>query len=387
MQSAAPERFRLICALCNTPATDAEAAACVRCGGTTVLSYHPPSGRPAAGSASGVWRYREWLPVRDADRLVSLGEGATPLVRLGRWAKRIGLAEVYAKLEFAGPTGSFKDRGSTVLLTHALAGGATHLVEDSSGNAGASMAAYAARAGIACTVYAPAAAPLSKLRQIAAYGAELVAVEGTREAVAEAAMLAGREPGAYYAGHNGNPYFVEGTKTFAFELIEAFGPSAVEHVVIPVGGGSLLWGCARGFSEWQAAGLCERLPKLHAVQSTGCMPIVAAYEAGAPLPLPVDRTPTIAGGITIEHPARGAVILRAVRESGGRAVAVSDAEIREAQRRLAELEGIFAEPTSAAAFAGLSRLAASGAIHPSERVVVAVTGSGLKDTEGMGSGQ
>lgn len=375
---------RLRCSLCSNPAADAEATQCPRCGGPTVLAYEALPREAPAAAASGLWRYRAWLPLAAEDVAISLGEGSTPLVRLGRWARRAGLDDVYAKLEYAGPTGSFKDRGASVLISHALASGATHLIEDSSGNAGASMAAYAARAGIACTVYAPASAPLGKLRQIAAYGARLVAVEGSREAVAGAAIAAGLAPGAYYAGHNTNPYFVEGAKTFAFELVEALGRRGPDHVIMPVGGGSLYWGSALGFKQWREAGLCDRLPRLHVAQARGCMPLVAAFERGVPEPLPVERSATIAGGITIEHPARGALILRTLAETGGSAVAVDDAEILAAQHELAEMEGIFAEPTSAAAFAGLARLAADGVLRRDESVVVAVTGSGLKDPDAGG---
>ena len=377
--TAALPRWRLACALCAAACQDSETTSCPHCGGPTVLAYEALAGRQSPSRGAGLWRYHAWLPITSVAQIVTLGEGGTPVVRLNRWARRIGLDEVYAKLEFAGPTGSFKDRGSTVVVSHAVAAGATHLVEDSSGNAGASMAAYAARAGIACTVFAPAAAPPSKLRQIAAYDARVVAVEGSREDVAAAAVAAGREAGAYYAGHNANPYFVEGTKTFAFELVETFGRQGPDHVVMPVGGGSLLWGCALGFAQLQEAGLADRRPSLHAVQATGCMPLVAAYEQGATGPIAVQRTPTVAGGITIEHPARGELILRSLRETGGSAVAADDSEILRAQRDLAALEGIYAEPTSAAAFAGLTHLAASGAIKASESVVVAVTGTGLKD--------
>jgi threonine synthase len=156
---------------------------------------------------------------RRHESTVHLGEGRTPLVLLRRWGTRHGLGDVYAKLEFAGPTGSFKDRGAATLVSAAASAGATRLVEDSSGNAGAAVAAYAAHAGLACTIFAPASAPAQKLRQIAAYGAELVRVEGPREAVTAAAARAAREdPGAYYASHNTNPLFVDGCKAFAHEL-------------------------------------------------------------------------------------------------------------------------------------------------------------------------
>ena len=169
----------------------------------------------------GLWRHEGAFGVRDPARAVTLGEGDTPLVPLPRWGAAHGLRRVYAKLELANPTGSFKDRGMTVLVTLAREAGARHLVEDSSGNAGASAAAYAARAGMRCTVYAPAGAPPAKLRQIRAYGAELIPVPGPRSAVADAARSAAGAPGSYHVSHNDNPRFVDGNRSFAYELLEA----------------------------------------------------------------------------------------------------------------------------------------------------------------------
>src|SRR6266545_4591617 len=171
---------------------------------------------PARG---GIWRHGNRLPAAQTIRRISLGEGDTPLVHLPRWGAAHGLDAVYAKLELSNPTGSFKDRGMVALVATALEGGARHIVEDSSGNAGAAAAAYAARAGMTCTVYAPAAAPAAKLRQIRAYGAELVMVPGPRSAVSDAARAAGARPGGYHVAHNDNPLFVEGNKTFGFELL------------------------------------------------------------------------------------------------------------------------------------------------------------------------
>jgi len=229
-----------------------------------------------------------------------------------------------------------------------------------------------------CHLFAPAATPAPKLGQMRAYGAEVTLVQGARERVEEAAQLEGRLPGAHYAGHNANPYFVEGMKTLAFELAESFDGLGPDHVVMPVGGGSLFIGCGLGFAGWQEQGLLAHVPKLHLVQAAGCMPLVAAFAAGALRAAPIERRPTVAGGIEIERPARDALILETLRHSGGSAVAVEDAAILAAQRDLAELEGIFMEPTSAAAFAGLSALVVEGLIEPGERVVVVVTGSGLK---------
>jgi threonine synthase len=329
------------------------------------LRPDPPGPRPLApgGDRGGVWRFRDWLPVSDDRHVVSLGEGDTPVVALPRW----GGPGVFAKLEHFAPTGSFKDRGMTLTVSHAKELGATAIVEDSSGNAGASAAAYAARAGMRATIYAPASAPEAKLRQIASFGAEVIKVLGPRDAVTDAAIAAARKGDAYYVGHNVNPFFSFGMTTFAYELPE------VEHVVMPAGGGSLYVGCWLGLKLMGA-----KMPRLHLVQPTGCAPIVAAQAAGADEPAAVERRPTIAGGAEIERPARGGQMLEALRESGGIAVAVDDAALVEERRRLARLEGIDVEPTAALALAGFVELRRRGVIRSEERVLVVTTGVGLK---------
>jgi threonine synthase len=340
---------------------------------------------PLTVNEPGLWRHARWLPPVATPHRVSLGEGDTPLVALPRWGASYGLTRVYAKLEFANPTGSFKDRGMAVLVSLALAGGARHLVEDSSGNAGAAAAAYAARAGMTCTVYAPAAAPPAKLRQIRAYGAELVLVPGPRSAVAAAARTAGGRPGAYHVSHNDNPVFVAGNKTFAFELAEALTPlgpdSATWHVVIPTGGGALLCGAWQGFQQWTGGGQMapEQRPRLHAAQAAACAPIAAAWEGGLDHSAPIVRRSTVCGGIEIEQPARGGEILVSLRASGGSAIACEDDAILAERDRLAQLEGLYVEPTSAAALAATAALARRATITPHEIVVVALTGTGLKD--------
>jgi threonine synthase len=338
-----------------------------------------------ARDESGLWRHARWLPAVAPPHRVSLGEGDTPLVALPRWGAAHGLERAYAKLEFANPTGSFKDRGMAVLVSVALAGGARHLVEDSSGNAGAAAAAYAARAGMTCAVYAPAAAPAAKLRQIRAYGADLVTVPGPRSAVADAARAAGTVPGAYHVSHNDNPVFVAGNKTLAFELAEALPrlePGDVPwHVLIPTGGGALLCGAWQGFQQLVEAGHLapERRPRLHAAQAAACAPIAVAWQGGLDRPAPISRRPTVCGGIEIERPARGGEILAAARASQGSATACEDGAILAERDRLAQLEGLYVEPTSAAALAAAADLARRGTIAPHEVVVVALTGTGLKD--------
>ncbi len=351
---------------------------CGACRGLLVVELPRPDALSAIDShRRGLWRYRAFLPVDDAAAIVTLGEGATPVVRLDRWAAHHGLREVYAKLEHLNPTGSFKDRGVAPLVARVRELGLERIVEDSSGNAGASTASYAARAGVACTIYVPAAAPRNKVTQIERAGARVVPIAGNRAAVTSAALADVDATGAYYAGHNANPYFAEGMKTFAFEVLEEFAARLPTHLVFPVGGGSLYWGCFEGLRLWHPAP--SWLPRLHMVQPAGCAPLVAAHVARSDEPLAVERRPSLAGGMEIERPPRGRLLLRALRESGGAAVAVEDAEILSERRRLGALEGLDVEPTSAATFAGLVALVRQGFVRADESVLVAVTGSGLKD--------
>lgn len=379
----------LLCSECGSHFSPEDPIwACPSCGSLLEIPLAPSSLEAAARSellmaardpsAHGVWRYARFLPL-DSPRAVSLGEGDTPVVRLEALGREVGLLHLYAKLEYFSPTGSFKDRGATALVSKAKELGVTRLVEDSSGNAGASIAAYCARAGIEASIYVPASAPAAKKAQIAFYGAEVVAVEGTREAVTEAALERCRREGAYYGSHNWNPFFLEGTKTFAYEVAARFDFAPPEHLVMPVGNGSLFLGAWKGFRELQSMGVVDRLPRLHVAQATGCMPIVDAFQRGLGRTEEIPTSPTVAGGISIGRPSRGHRVLRALRETGGGAAAVTDEEILHYQRLLASLEGIFCEPTSAAAFAGLPPLVRQGSINPEERVLVAVTGSGLKD--------
>lgn len=380
--------FTLLCSECRRAVSPDEPIwSCPSCGSLLEiqidLSGLAPEAadllRGAAGEpAMGVWRYSALIPV-DGDARVSMGEGDTPVVHLAALGRQVGLPNLYAKLEYYSPTGSFKDRGATVLISKARELGVGLLVEDSSGNAGASIAAYCARAGIEAGIYVPASAPVAKKAQIAVYGAEVVAVEGTRDDVTEAALERCRRDGAYYGSHNWNPFFLEGTKTFAYEVATRFRFDPPEHLVVPVGNGSLFLGSWKGFRELRDLGLVGSLPKLHVAQAAGCMPIVHAFQRGLDRTEPIPTAPTVAGGISIGRPSRGHLILRVARESGGGAAAVTDEEILRYQRSLASLEGIFCEPTSAAAFAALPHLVEQGSIDPAERVLVAVTGIGLKD--------
>ena len=326
-----------------------------------------------------VWRYARALPV-EVDRAVSLGEGWTPLLP-GEWHG----APAHYKLEFMMPTGSFKDRGTTVLVSHLKSLGVTRVLEDSSGNAGASLSAYAAAAGLTCRILVPETASYPKIAQIAACGADVVTIRGSRQEVAEAALRQTADPGdpIFYASHNWHPFFVEGTKTLAYELWEQSGFRAPDNLVVPLGYGSNVLGAERGFDELLRAGEIARRPRLFGVQAAHCAPYAAAFREGVEHLVPTPVRPTMAEGIATPRPTRVAEVLRAVRETGGTVVAVEEAEIVPALRDLAR-RGLYVEPTSAVAAAGLTRLLASGVIRPQEHTVLVLTGSGLKASATIG---
>ncbi|MEV1329725.1 pyridoxal-phosphate dependent enzyme [Micromonospora costi] len=311
-----------------------------------------------------LWRYAAMLP---AVPPVTLGEGGTPLVQV-----RVPEGEFLAKLEFLSPTGSYKDRGTALVVSHLRALGIEEAVEDSSGNAGASLAAYAAAAGVRARVFVPAHAGAGKKRQIAELGAVVVVVVGGRGAAAAACR---RETGAAaYASHCWNPLFLSGQSTCAWEIWEQLDGSAPEAVVCPVGQGNLFLGLARGFAALRRAGLVAAVPRMYAVQSTACAPVTQAWRAGWPQPVAVEEGVTIAEGILSSRPVRGDEILRVLRRTGGAAVVVADDEVRAAQRHLRGA-GLSVEPTSAVAVAALPLLRDQIA---GAQVVVPLTGSGLK---------
>jgi threonine synthase len=326
-------------------------------------------------SRYSVWRYAKALLVNAADA-VTMGEGWTPLV-CGEWDG----APVAYKLEFMMPSGSFKDRGMTVMVSYLKSRGIDHVLEDSSGNAGASLSAYAAAAGMRCCILVPETASYPKIAQIAAYGADVVTIRGSRQDVAEAALRYAKQ--IFYASHNWQPFFVEGTKTLAYELWEQLGFRAPDNIVVPLGYGSNILGCERGFAELRRNGEIDRVPRLFGVQAANCAPYHAAWQAGVGHLVPSAVTPTVAEGIASSKPTRVAEVLTAVRDSGGAIAAVSEEEIVAALGRIARL-GFYVEPTSAAAAAGLSQLLRSGAIGKDQTTVLVLTGSGLKASERIG---
>lgn len=335
---------------------------CPVCRGPWDLDFTAGPVRPTG--VNSLWRYDGALPL--ASPVTTLGEGRTPLVPLS--------PHVSAKLDFLMPTLSFKDRGAVMLAELALRLGperAARVLVDSSGNAGTAVAAYCARAGLPCTVYVPEATSPKKTEQIAAHGARLRRVPGDREATAVAARQAADEPGTFYASHVYNPYFLHGTKTYVYELWEDLGGRLPEEIVVPVGNGTLLLGAALATAELYANGLIGARPALVAVQAEAVSPLAEAFHAGAEELLGAARAAgTLAEGIAIPNPPRARQILRAVRESGGTFLTVSEDRLRAAQRDLAG-RGLFVESTGVACWAAVGDRTSGSAVVP-------LCGAGLK---------
>jgi threonine synthase len=322
-----------------------------------------------------LWRYAASFPIPGA-KPVSMGEGCTPLVE-HPW--RGGRA--HFKLEWFAPTGSFKDRGASAMISALRQQGVTRVLEDSSGNGGAAIAAYAAAAGIKAKILVPASTQPGKTVQIRAYGAEVELIPGTRQDTSnEAERQAER---IFYASHNWQAFFLQGTKTLAYELWEDLGFRSPDNVLIPTGAGSNVLGCDIGFGELLRCGEIKRLPRLFAVQPLNCAPLCASFASGAEGYVPVKTLPTIAEGTAIAKPVRTREVLAAIRRSGGAAVSVTEQEIVEATNDLAR-SGLYVEPTSASAAAALSGLVRQGVIRPEETTVVVLTGTGLKATQRIG---
>ena len=362
--------MKFVCASCQSiyPAS-ARLWRCPQCGGPFELAERRPFRADAiAPHDHTLWRYRAMLPLSEGESAVTMGEGMTPLasaVYAGRPVK--------FKLEYLSPTGSFKDRGTTVLVSKLRAWGVERAADDSSGNAGASFAAYCARAGIAAEIFTPAYASPAKLAQIEIFGARLNKIEGAREKATEA-VEAATAAGLVYGSHAWSPFTLEGTKTVAYEIWEQLGARVPDVFVSPIGQGSLFLGAYRGFKDLLAAGVISKLPRLIGVQSLACAPIVEALRQGLAHAAPIVKQASVAEGISLAHPVRDAEILRAIRETGGGAIAVSDEDTLAARLELARL-GLYVEPTSGVVGAALKRLSLDGV------VVAVLTGNGLKSPQ------
>ena len=318
-----------------------------------------------------IWRYQAALPVK-IEHPISLGEGCTPLIP-GHYDSQ----PCRFKLEWFSPTGSFKDRGTSVMLSWLKQQGIKAICEDSSGNGGASVAAYGAAAGMAVTVLVPASTQPAKIAQIRAYGANVVLVPGPREATEAAAIQLASE--LFYASHNWHPFFLQGTKTIGYEIWEDLGFKAPHNIVIPGSAGSNLLGCHIAFRELLAAGEIEHLPRLFLSQPAHCAPVHASLQAGIDDFVAMDFKPTIAEGTAIKRPIRLQEMLQAIRETRGDTVAIEESEILKASFELART-GLYVEPTCAHAAAAFGKLLEANQISADEETIIILTGTGLKAT-------
>ncbi len=353
----------LVCGTCGTMAKALDWR-CGSCGGALELAGLPAfeADKIDAGDFS-LWRYAEILPVQ---RSFSLGEGTTPMVPV-----TLAAGDFSAKLEHLNPTGSFKDRGTALMLNHLAAHCARDVIDNSSGNAGSSLAAYAGAAGLRARVFVPAATAVeSKKRLIRSFGGAIIE---SHNPLADVIAAAER---ATYASHAWNPYFVLGQQTAAWEIWEQLGRRAPEAVATPVGHGGLFLGFYRGFKALREARLIERLPRMIAVQSAGVDPIVRGWEARAKQPPRIKAGQSVADGILVDDPVRGEQILSALHDTGGFALRVENGAILTAQRAM-QRAGHIIEATSAVPVAALQKIRER--IGISAHLVIALTGSGLKD--------
>lgn len=376
--------FSMICHGCGTEAECSVSGACGVCGEPMSIRVNtrPPEDvfrvRPC-----GMWAYADALPIARADCVVSLGEGATPLVDAPRLAARLGAERLLFKNEMANPTGSFKDRQISVGISHARELGMNTVAAVSSGNVACATAAYAARAGMRAILFAHGHAAAGKLAQATAFGGTVVRVDTpSARAVFDLCIEACRAFGWYHLSTAGmyEPFNVEGAKTIAYELFQQTDGELPEWIVAPVGGGGLLGGVWRGFLDLQRWGLIGRMPRLAGIQASGCAPLKKAIDHGTPfletLREPWPNPKTVAGGIADDILFDGHTVLPAIRATDGMAIAVDDDVILAGQRELAITEGLLCEPTSAVVVAALRPLLA---VHPRARIACVLTGSGMKD--------
>jgi threonine synthase len=373
--------WTLECSGCGaTAAADGLPNVCPSCGAPWLVRYSRSFDLPLRGqlAGAGMWRYRALMPLRHNEQPVTLGEGGTPLLRAARLAEHLGGARLWIKDEAVNPTGSFKARGLAAAMTRATAAGASRFVLPTAGNAGVAAAAYAARAGASVRVFAPDTTPRPLLAQMKAYGADVVTVDGH---IGECGRLAREYASAALAFDLSTlrePYRIEGKKTLALEIAEQFGWRPPGAIIYPTGGGTGLIGMWKGFGELIAAGWVRGpMPRLYTVQSSGCAPVVQAFERGLDRCEPWKDPWTVAAGLRVPAPLGGALMLRALRDSRGGAVAVTDDALTQAARWLSSLEGVDACPEGGAAVAAAQNLLLGGTIGRDEDLVLFNTGAGV----------
>jgi len=329
-----------------------------------------------------VWRYRNFMPISDTTKVVSLNEGGTGLHLCQRLAKHLGLRQLYVKNEGENPTGSFKDRGMTVGVTKAVELGVQSVICASTGNTSASLAAYAAKAGLQCAVLIPSGKiAYGKLSQAMIYGAKVIQVRGNFDQALDVVLKLSEKHRSIYLLNSINPFRIEGQKSLGYEICDQLNQEAPDRVVVPVGNAGNISAIWKGFTEFHELGVVETLPKMTGIQAAGSAPIAKAIKTGSDTIVPVSAPETVATAIRIGAPVSWKKALNAIRESHGTAETVTDEEILSAQKMLARVEGLFVEPASASSIAGLKKLVENGEIDKDERVVCVTTGHGLKDPD------
>lgn len=360
---------------------------CEKCGGLLEVLYDYEELREEVDykeikcRSLSVWRYRELLPVKGDAYRVSLGEGGTRLHRCRRLGDKLGVENLWVKMEGDNPTCSFKDRGMTVGISKALEYGFKAVACASTGNTSASLAAYAAKAGLKGIILVPSEkVAKGKLAQAIAYGAEIFQIEGNFDEALRLVVELSEKTHRVYLLNSINPYRIEGQKTLAFEVRDQLG-RAPDLIILPVGNAGNISALWKGFSELRILDLEEETPRLIGIQAEGASPIAEAFKLGLDKVRPWSEPETVATAIRIGDPVSWRKALRAVKDSGGLMETVNDEEILEAQRILARLEGLFVEPASAASIAGLQKLVKDNLIQGDMDVVCIATGHGLKDPE------
>ena len=329
-----------------------------------------------------VWRYKDFMPIRSPLNVVSLNEGGTGLYHCRRLGKALGIQNLYVKNEGENPTGSFKDRGMTVGVSKALELGIKIVACASTGNTSASLAAYAAKAGLSCIILIPSGGvAFGKLAQAIIYGAKVIQIRGNFDQALKMVVKLSEEHKEIYLLNSINPYRLEGQKTIAFEICDQLNREPPDRVVVPVGNAGNISAIWKGFTEFNKLGLVKRLPKMVGIQAEGAAPIAKAVKNGKDAIVPVEKPETVASAIRIGAPVSWKKAMRAIKDSGGTAETVADKEILEAQKLLARYEGLFVEPASASSIAGLKKMLESGEIGRDEVVVCVATGHGLKDPD------
>jgi threonine synthase len=387
------------CLVCGEeyPATFSDFV-CSACGGNLDIRYDYaairaalPSGDPFPSKRGDIFKYLPLLPLEDDSLAPRLRIGATPLYPVPDLAAKIGLEQVYLKDDGLNPSASFKDRASAVALARARELGVSIVAGASTGNAGSSMACLAASVGLPCVIFVPHTAPAAKLAQLLVFGARVLAVRGTYDDAFDLCLEVCRRRGWFNRNTGYNPFTREGKKTCAFEVCEQLGWEAPDWIVVPVGDGNIISGIWKGLRDLQAVGLIERLPRLACAQAESSAAISNAVQAARGAhddPETIDwrgfriapvSADTVADSISVDEPRDGIAAVRAVLESRGEAVTVSDEEILAAIPELARGAGVFAEPAASTTWACLKKMARLGLVRPEERVVCLITGSGLKD--------